>query len=383
MRLLRHGLVASAGLLAACAQAPTVVPTAFAAPAAVVASAFKSDEDRLQPVWEALDKDKDGKVVLTELQPLMFYSLKPHDANRDGAISLAEYVGFDLDPNREGQVPLGDNVKLVANLDYAGTGDPRQALDIYLPKTPSVSGPLPVLAYVHGGGWSIGSKIMGRDQTMGLANSGRYAVISIGYRLSWQDSWPAQIDDAKAAIRWIRANAKEYGLDPNRICAMGVSAGGQIVSKLGLTNGVAENEGKVGRNLRQSSEVKCVISEASPTDMRPVPAGAPGMDALLGAGPDRVIATRSASPVLDISAGDPPFLIIHGNKDPIVPYQQAMEFEAALRAAGVPVLFQTVDGGGHGGFTGLWPVINDRIRLFLERNLYDPSTQVPTDTLRM
>jgi acetyl esterase/lipase len=379
MRILRHCLCPLAVLLAvACTQTPAPDTTT----AAVPGRAVQSEEARLQPVWQALDANKDGTVLLTELQPLMFFSLKPHDANGDGAISLREYVEFDLDPNREGQIPLGENVRLIANLDYAGTGDPRQALDIYLPKTPSVSGPLPVLAYVHGGGWSIGSKIMGRDQTMGIANSGRYAVISIGYRLSWQDPWPAQIDDAKAAIRWIRANAKQYGLDPNRICAMGVSAGGQIVAKLGLTNGIAENEGKVGHNLAQSSAVNCVVSEASPTDMRPVPAGTPGIDAFL-AGPDRAEAGRSASPILDVKAGAPPFLIIHGNKDPIVPYQLAVEFDAALRAAGVRVFFQTVDGGGHGGFTKVWPAINERIRLFLERNLYDPSTQVPTDTLKM
>lgn len=347
------------------------------------AYAQSPDEVRLKPTWQALDANKDGKVLLSELQLLMQFSLRPHDADGDGAITLGEYVNFDLDPNREGQIPLGENVKLISDLAYAGTSDPRQTLDIYLPKRPSVSGPLPVLAYVHGGGWSIGSKIMGRDQTMGIANSGRYAVISIGYRLAWQDPWPAQIDDTKAAIRWIRAHAKEYGLDPDRICAMGVSAGGQIVAKLGLTNGVAASEGKVGPNLGQSSQVKCVVSEASPTDLRPIPAGTATIDALLGAGANRADVARSASPVLDVSAGDPPFLIIHGNKDPFVPYQQAVDLDAALRKAGVPVLFQTIDGGGHGGFTGLWPAINERIRLFLERNLYDPSTQVPTDTLKM
>ncbi|MFT3723352.1 MAG: alpha/beta hydrolase fold domain-containing protein [Hyphomonadaceae bacterium] len=368
MRMLRNGLVPLTALaLAACAHAPL----------------RQTDEARLQPAWQALDADKDGVVKLTELQPLMMFSLRPHDANGDGAISLAEYVSFDLDPNREGQIPLGENVRLIANLDYAGTGDPRQTLDIYLPKSPNVSGPLPVLAYIHGGGWTIGSKIMGRDQTMGIANSGRYAVISIGYRLSWQDAWPAQIDDAKAAIRWIRAHAKEYNLDPGRICAMGVSAGGHIAAKLGLTNGVAADEGKVGHYLDQSSAVKCVVSESSPTDLRLAPVGTPNIDPLLGSEGDRAELARRASPVLDVSAGDPPFLIIHGNKDPFVPFQQAVEFEAALRAAGVPVLFQTIDGGGHGGFTGLWPKINERIRLFLDRNLYDPATQVPTDTLKM
>jgi acetyl esterase/lipase len=342
-----------------------------------------ADQVRLQPIWQALDANHDGKVMLSELQPLMMFSLKPHDLDGDGVITLAEYVDFDLDPNGEGRIPLGENVKLITNLDYAGTGDPRQALDIYLPKKPSVSGPLPVLAYVHGGGWSIGSKTMGRDQVMRLADNGRFAVVSIGYRLSWQDPWPAQIDDVKAGIRWIRANAKEYGLDPDRICAMGVSAGGQLAAKLGLTNGVAADEGRVGRNLGQSSRVQCVVSEASPTDLRAIPIGTPNIDPLLGvSAADRSDRARSASPIVDVDAGDPPFLIIHGNKDPVVSYQQAVEFDAALRAVGVPVLFQTVDGGGHGDFASAWPAVNERIRLFLERNLYDPSTQVPTDMLK-
>jgi dipeptidyl aminopeptidase/acylaminoacyl peptidase len=154
------------------------------------------------------------------------------------------------------------------------------------------------------------------------------------------------------------------------------------VAKLGLTNGLAADEGKVGHNLDQSSSVQCVVSEASPTDLRNIPPGAATIDDLLGKDADRKDQARKASPVLDVDAGDPPFLIIHGNKDPIVAYSQAVEFEQALRSAGVPVLFQTVDGGGHGDFGAAWPAVNERIRLFLERNLYNPSTDVPTDMLK-
>lgn len=348
--------------------------------AAATASAQPSDEARLKPAWEALDANKDGKVALAELNPMMAAALKPHDLDADGFISLAEYVDFDLDPNSEGRIPLADNVMWITNLAYAGTSDPRQALDIYLPKRRTGEGPLPVLAYVHGGGWVIGSKIMGREQVMALANSGRFAVVSIGYRLAWQAPWPAQIDDVRTAIRWIKAHAGDYGFDAHRICAMGVSAGGQLVAKLGLAADDA-SAAKAGPYRDQSSRVRCVVSEASPTDLRNIPPGVTTLDQFLGGGDERADHARSASPVVDIDAGDPPFLIIHGNKDPIVPYQQAVEFDAALRKAGVPALFQTVDGGGHGGFGSAWPAINERIRLFLERELYDPTIKVPTDML--
>ena len=273
---------------------------------------------------------------------------------------------------------------MTANLAYAGTTDPRQALDVYLPKQPSVRGPLPVIAYIHGGGWSTGSKMLGRGLLAKMVDGGRYSAVSIGYRLSWQAPWPAQVDDAKAAIRWIRAHAREYNFDPNRICLFGVSSGAHMAVKVGLTNGVPANEGKLGPSLRQSSRVQCVIDELGPVDLRnsgPASPSNPITQLLGGASADKPDLARSASPILDVNPKAPPFLIIAGNKDPFVPYQQSVALADALGKAGAPVLFQTVDGGGHGDFGAAWPAVEDRMRLFLERNFYDPSTQVPTETL--
>lgn len=354
---------------------------------ATAAHGQSPDEVRLKPKWEALDTNKDGKVTLGELHPIQAMSMKQSDRDNDGAISLAEYVDFDLDPGGSGRLPLLANVKLTTDVAYAGTRDPRQRLDIYLPKRASVRGPLPVIAYVHGGAWMVGSKVMARSQVMPLVDSGRYAAVSIGYRLSWQDPWPAQIDDVKAAISWIRANARQYGFDSNRICAMGASVGGHLVAKLGLTNGVAAAEGRLGPNLPQSSRVQCVIDEFGPVDLQNADGGPLGgraspIDLLLGGKPsEKPEAARSASPILDVDATDPPFLIIHGTKDPLVKYQDSVRLDAALRQAGVPVLFQTVEGGGHGDFGSANVAVAERIRLFLERNFYDRTTRVPTDTL--
>jgi hypothetical protein len=156
------------------------------------------------------------------------------------------------------------------------------------------------------------------------------------------------MDDVEAAIRWIRANAKTYDFDPNRICLIGVSSGAHMATKLGLSNGVSTSSAKPRPYPHQSTRVLCVIDELGPMDLRNSGTGSNAITQLLGGTsiehPDQA---RSASPILDVDAKDPPFLIIAGNKDPFVPYQQSVDLDTALRQAGVPVLFQTVDGGGH------------------------------------
>ena len=345
------------------------------------------DEARLKPRWQALDANHDGKVTLDELRPQQAAAMKRNDLDGDGAISLAEFVQADLDPAGSGRMPIPDNVKIITDVPYAATNDPRQQLDIYLPKKASVKGPLPVIAYVHGGGWSSGGKIMARAQVMSHVNSGRYAAVSIGYRLSWQATWPAQIDDVKAGIRWIRANASKYGFDPKRICAMGPSAGGHLVAQLGVTNGDAVAEGKVGKNLGQSSKVQCVIDLFGPTDLRNtevagVGGGASAAVALLGGkAADKPQLAADASPVTHVDKTDPPFLILHGTKDPVVNFQQSVDLEQALRQAGVPVILLPVEGGGHGDFGAAIGQVDVIVRAFLEKNFYDPSVKVPTDPL--
>jgi acetyl esterase/lipase len=359
----------------------------LAAPATQAAVADQDDALRLEPKWRALDRNADGAVSLDELHPIQARAMAAHDADANGEISLPEYVSFDLDPGNAAATPIPENVTLVQDLPYAGTSDPRQQLDIMLPVGRGDDEALPVIAYIHGGGWAVGSKISARTQMLPLVATGRYAAVSIGYRLSWQDTWPAQVHDVKAALRWIRANAGRYGLDADRICAFGPSAGGHLVAMLGTTNGESAVEGELGEHREMSSDVQCVVDFFGPTDLRGAEAlnrlGQPSMvTQLLGApAAERPELAAQASPVTHVDAGDVPFLIVHGTLDPLVNYSESVALDAALRQAGVRVFFQTIDGGGHGDFAANLPMVNERVDAFLRKQFYDPAVPVPADTL--
>ena len=342
-------------------------------------------EAELRAEFEALDADGDGRLSLAEL-PAPIYALS--DADGDGELSRAELAQFFDDPVGASRIPLPANVRLIEDVPYAHGRDPRQRLDIYLPRQPSVSGPLPVIAYVHGGAWRMGSRVMARSQVLPLVDSGRFAVVSIGYRLTGQAPWPAQIHDVKAGIRWIRAHADDHGFDPDRICAMGGSAGGHLAAHLGTSGGVAEVAGRVGHHRRQRDDVQCAIDFFGPADFSisespelRSPGRPSAQEALFGAPAERVPeVARQASPVHYVDSEDPPFLIVHGSADPVVPIEHSVRLERALRAAGVPVIFQVVEGGGHADFGGA--ELERRVVLFLERSLYDPATEVPGDPLQ-
>lgn len=268
------------------------------------------------------------------------------------------------------------------NIDYVGAGNPRQMLDLYLPST-SGGAPRPLVVYIHGGGWESGSK----DQAqvlMGLIRGTPCAGASLNYRLTHEAQWPAQIHDCKAAIRWLRAHAKEHNLDPEKISAFGISAGGHLVSMLGVTGGVKELEGSLGEHLDQSSRVTCVLDFCGPSNFLTFggkgsiidvndPKGA--LAKLIG-GPlkDHEPQGRNASPVNYITSDDAPFMIIHGDKDNIVPYSQAAEFDTALEAAHIPSILITGTDGGHVFFSQ--PLI-ERMRTFNDRHLLGKDVQIP------
>jgi acetyl esterase/lipase len=243
---------------------------------------------------------------------------------------------------------LPEGVKVLRDLAYVPGGHERQKLDLYLPE--KADGPLPVVVWVHGGAWRQGSK--SGCPGVFLVPKG-FAVASIGYRLSQHAPFPAQIEDCKAAIRWLRANAAKYHLDPDHVGAWGASAGGHLVALLGTTGDLKELEGKDG-NLKESSKVQCVVDWFGPTDFRPVaerdrnPQSVIGQ--LLGGPPtERKKEAALASPLAHVHKGCPPFLIMHGDQDRTVPLAASERLAAALEKAGVPVTLVKLEGAGHGG----------------------------------
>jgi acetyl esterase/lipase len=272
---------------------------------------------------------------------------------------------------------LPDSVKLEANIPYAGTDNPRQCLNLLLPKTPRDGRPLPVIAHIHGGAWLGGSREGGHGRLARYVADGEYAAVAIGYRLTGEAIWPAQIHDCKAAIRWIRANARKYNLDPDKIGVVGESAGGHLVAMLGTSGGVEALEGDLGPHKGVSSRVQCVVDQFGPSDipaMKDYPsslnhdaATSPEGKLVGGRVSDKKDVAIAASPVTYASSDDPPFLIIHGNKDMVVPYNQSERMYAALKKVKVECYFVTVDGGGHGGFRN--PEVQKRERQFFDKHL--------------
>jgi acetyl esterase/lipase len=217
---------------------------------------------------------------------------------------------------------------------YVTRGHERQKLDLYLP---AAGTNLPLIVWVHGGAWRAGSKE--NCPARPFVREG-FAVASINYRLSQHAVFPAQIEDCKAAIRWLRAHARVNGIDPDRIGVWGSSAGGHLVALLGTTGNVKEFD--VGEYLEFSSRVQAVCDWFGPTDFT-VMNKFPGTTVQK----NRDKAAR-ANPITYVSQDDPPFLIMHGDQDPLVPLNQSELLADALKKAGVEVTFQVVKGAGHG-----------------------------------
>jgi acetyl esterase/lipase len=245
------------------------------------------------------------------------------------------------------------------DLAYAQTSG-AQRLDLYLP--PTGEGPFPVVVWVHGGGWQGGDKRLGPSSPALALRARGFAVASVNYRLSGEATFPAQIHDVKAAVRWLRANAARHRLDGARMGAWGVSAGGHLAALLGTSGGVAELEGSALGNATHSSRVAAVVDWYGPADFpnfaaHGLAAGCGAvrslaeLGALLGGPPSQwPEAARLASPVTWVSADDPPFLIQHGTEDCTVPWPQSKALHDALAAAIGPTRVSLkLLRAGHGG----------------------------------
>ncbi|MBL9117935.1 MAG: alpha/beta hydrolase [Verrucomicrobiaceae bacterium] len=277
-------------------------------------------------------------------------------------------------------------VNVERDVAYAGTDNPRQKLDLYLPK--EKSGKLPVIVFIHGGGWKAGDKSSAAPKLLSLVNTGKFAGVSVAYRLTNEAQWPAQIHDCKAAIRWVRGNAEKYGFDAEKIAAWGTSAGGHLVSFLGTSGDVKELEGDLGDHDSQSSAVNCVVNFFGPENFLTMVSQESTVDrttsdypeALLLGGrvQDKADTAKQASPITHISKGDAAFLTAHGTMDPLIPFAQAVELHDKLKAAGVSSVLVTMKEGGH-GFAS--PELDAMIHKFLDLHLRGQATELADATL--
>jgi acetyl esterase/lipase len=245
-------------------------------------------------------------------------------------------------------LPPGVDVK--SDVVYASPGGRDLHLDLYLPK--EGAGPFPAVVYIHGGGWRNGNKSAFRRQAAYMATKG-YVGACIQYRLSGEAKYPAALHDSKAAVRWLRANAAKYRVDPDRIGAAGGSAGGHLVAMLGTTAG--KLEGDAG-NTTVSSRVKAVAAFNPAVDLVSWgKAGPQKIDNTLveflgcsyGANPKL---WAEATPITHVSKASAAFLFLHGSGDTTVPYQQSLDMMKTLEAAGVHAELLTADGAKHGFF---------------------------------
>lgn len=275
---------------------------------------------------------------------------------------------------------LPDGGRAFRDRSYVTNGHARQKLDVYLPASGTN---WPLVVWVHGGAWLEGSKE--NPPALRFLRDG-YAVASLNYRLSQHAIFPAQIQDCKAALRWLRAHAQQFGYDALRVGVWGSSAGGHLVALLGTSGDVPEFDA-VGAHASVSSRVQCVVDFFGPTDLAAMAKQAPPDSALdhdapnspeskLVGGPiqQRRELARTANPITYTTPDDPPFLILHGDRDNLVPVGQSELLHAALQKAGVDSSLFVVKGAGH-GFRNR-PEIDPMVKEFFARHLKPAGEQL-------
>ena len=278
-----------------------------------------------------------------------------------------------------------DNIKRKwIDIAYANQSQ-AQKVDIYLPE--EGDGPYPVILSIHGGAFKSGDKGDGQVNAMLEGLKRGYAVVSVNYRLSGEAIWPAQIQDVKAAIRWIRANSKQYKLNSGKIATWGGSAGGHLSAMAGTSGNVKELEDLSQGNADQSSRVQAVVDWFGPTDFLKMDEQAkeskvanPQVHSIPDSPESQLIGknlqdapdlVKAANPETYISKDDPPFFIQHGLNDPLVPYPQSVNFAKKLEQTlgKEKVTLELIPGTGHGGPNFQTKENIDKVFVFLNKHL--------------
>jgi acetyl esterase/lipase len=250
---------------------------------------------------------------------------------------------------------------------YNKAGSTELKLDLMRPKAGEGEGLFPAIVVIHGGAWRQGSKADVRAILAMFVRHG-YVAVAPQYRFAPKDAFPAQVHDVKASVRWIKANAKKYRIDPERIGAIGFSAGGHLAMMLGMTGPSDGLEGDVSAGA-PDSRIKAVVNYFGPTDLaaKDIPdICKPWVKDLLGGTPEeKPEAAAKASPLTFVSKDDAPVLTFQGTKDPLVPFNQAIKLADAMTAANLPGRVELLIGAQHGwGGAELDQTINEGFRFF-------------------
>ena len=291
--------------------------------------------------------------------------IMPYSHRGSGALLLVLAAAFQ-------SASAADSARHLNDIVYAQVGGHAMALDLHLPGGTAKP---PLVVYLHGGAWRAGSK---SDYPAFLVEGG-YAVASVEFRQSTEAPFPANVHDIKAAIRFLRAKAGEYGYRTDRIAIAGSSSGAHLAAVVATTNGHAALEGNEGDHLQASSAVQALVSWFGASNLTTILAQStpfglsvrePALQLLLGDLPDKVPElAKLASPAMHVDARDPPAILLHGDQDPQMPVNQTLELEAAYRRSGVAVEMMIVDGAKHGGDAFYTGDAAERVMAFLKRTI--------------
>ena len=270
------------------------------------------------------------------------------------------------------RAPTPEDIEVTSDVEYGRVGDRVLLLNLYQPKNMAKSAP--GLIFIHGGGWSGGKKEDYRYYANLFAHRG-YVVASVSYRLSGEATYPAAVQDVKCAVRWMRANADKYHIDPDKIGVVGGSAGGHLALMIGYSSDVPELEGD-GGHKGVSSRVQAVVDLYGPTDLTTEFARNKNLllDFIGKPFAEAKEIYRQASPITHVSKDDPPTLILHGTIDQVVPIRQADLLSEKLRDIGVPFVYDRLDGWPH--TMDLAKDVNERCRWFME-HFFDQYLPLP------